>query len=257
MLRTERLENIELFILDRPEAGNSISAELTTALLEKLEALKSDNNLHALIITGAGDKFFCTGGDIKQYRSIKDKESLNRHFNRTRLIMDTLEQLECPVISAINGYALGGGAELILCTDYRVAIKGAKIGWPQARLGIIPAWNGIDRLVRDCGPRVASNLMLTGKQIDAEKAKTLGLIDEVINDNDVVDAALSYAGLLAESSPLALKATKRIIKSCSKMKSEEVRKLQYDIFPDLWFSVDHKEAEKAFTEKRKPLFTGR
>ena len=257
MLRTERLENIELFILDRPEAGNSISAELTTALLEKLEALKSDNNLHALIITGAGDKFFCTGGDIKQYRSIKDKESLNRHFNRTRLIMDTLEQLECPVISAINGYALGGGAELILCTDYRVAIKGAKIGWPQARLGIIPAWNGIDRLVRDCGPRVASNLMLTGKQIDAEEAKTLGLIDEVINDNDVVDAALSYAGLLAESSPLALKATKRIIKSCSKMKSEEVRKLQYDIFPDLWFSADHKEAEKAFTEKRKPLFTGR
>ena len=257
MLRTERLENIELFILDRPEAGNSISAELTTALLEKLEALKSDNNLHALIITGAGDKFFCTGGDIKQYRSIKDKENLNRHFNRTRLIMDTLEQLECPVISAINGYALGGGAELILCTDYRVAIKGAKIGWPQARLGIIPAWNGIDRLVRDCGPRVASNLMLTGKQIDAEKAKTLGLIDEVINDNDVVDAALSYAGLLAESSPLALKATKRIIKSCSKMKSEEVRKLQYDIFPDLWFSADHKEAEKAFTEKRKPLFTGR
>ena len=99
--------------------------------------------------------------------------------------------------------------------------------------------------------------MLTGKQIDAEEAKTLGLIDEVINDNDVVDAALSYAGLLAESSPLALKATKRIIKSCSKMKSEEVRKLQYDIFPDLWFSADHKEAEKAFTEKRKPLFTGR
>ena len=236
MLRTERLENIELFILDRPEAGNSISAELTTALLEKLEALKSDNSLHALIITGAGKKFFCTGGDIKQYQSIQDKESLNNHFNRTRLIMDTLEELECPVISAINGYALGGGAELILCTDYRVAIEGAKIGWPQARLGIIPAWNGIDRLVRDCGPRVASNLMLTGKQIDA---------------------ALSYAGLLAESSPLALKATKRIIKSCSKMKSEEVRKLQYDIFPDLWFSADHKEAEKAFTEKRKPLFTGR
>ena len=257
MLRTERLENIELFILDRPEAGNSISAELTTALLEKLEALKSDNNLHALIITGAGKKFFCTGGDIKQYQSIKDKESLNSHFNRTRLIMDTLEELECPVISAINGYALGGGAELILCTDYRVAVKSAKIGWPQARLGIIPAWNGIDRLVRDCGPRVASNLMFTGKQIDAEEAKTLGLVDEVINDNDVVDAALSYAGLLAESSPLALKATKRIIKSCSKMKSEEVRKLQYEIFPGLWFSADHKEAEKAFTEKRKPLFSGR
>ena len=107
MLRSERLNNIELLILDRPNAGNSISSELTTALLEKLERLKSDNDLHALIITGAGDKFFCTGGDIKQYQLIKDKKGLNDHFDRTRLVMDTLEELECPVISAINGYALG------------------------------------------------------------------------------------------------------------------------------------------------------
>ena len=110
MLRSERLKNIELLILDRPDAGNSISSELTTALLEKLDRLKSDTNLHALIITGAGDKFFCTGGDIKQYQLINDKKSLNDHFDRTRLVMDTLEELECPVISAINGYALGGGA---------------------------------------------------------------------------------------------------------------------------------------------------
>ena len=103
MLRSERLKNIELLILDRPNAGNSISSELTTALLEKLERLKSDNDLHALIITGAGDKFFCTGGDIKQYQFIKDKKNLNDHFDRTRLVMDTLEELECPVISAING----------------------------------------------------------------------------------------------------------------------------------------------------------
>ena len=83
--------------------------------------------------------------------------------------MDTLEGLECPVIGAINGYALGGGAELLLCTDYRMSVKTAEIGWPQARLGIIPAWNGIDRLVRDCGPRVASKLMLSGKRIDARR----------------------------------------------------------------------------------------
>ena len=257
MLRSERLNNIELLILDRPEAGNSINAELTTALLRKLELLKLDKNLHALIITGAGEKFFCTGGDIKQYQAIKDKKSLNNHFDRTRLIMDTLEELECPVISAINGYALGGGAELILCTDYRLAVKGAKIGWPQARLGIIPAWNGIDRLVRDCGTRVASNLMFTGRQIEAEQAKILGLIDEVIGDNNIIDAALSYAKSLEGSAPLALKATKRIIKSCSRMTNENIRKLQYDIFPDLWFSADHKEAERAFAEKRKPKFSGR
>ena len=257
MLRTERIDNIELLVLDRPNAGNSIGTGLTTALLERLTLLKTDSQLHAVIITGAGDKFFCTGGDIKEYQTIKDKESLNAHFDRTRLIMDTLEGLECPVISAINGYALGGGAELLLCTDYRISVKTAEIGWPQARLGIIPAWNGIDRLVRDCGPRVASKLMLSGKRIDAKEAKRLGIIDEVIEKENIVDAAFSYARTLKDSAPLALRATKKIIKACSAKPPQEVRKLQYNIFPDLWFSDDHKEAEKAFMEKRKPIFTGK
>ena len=146
---------------------------------------------------------------------------------------------------------------MLLCTDYRMSVKTAEIGWPQATLGIIPAWNGIDRLARDCGPRVASNLMLSGKRIDAEEAKRLGIIDEVIEKENIVDAALSYAITLKDSAPLALRATKKIIKACSAKPPQEVRQLQYNIFPDLWFSEDHKEAEKAFMEKRKPIFTGR
>ena len=203
MLNIERIGNIEVLTINRPQAGNSISSDLTSALIENLERLHQDNNLHALIITGSGEKFFCTGGDIKEYREIKSPETLNYHFDRTRKAMDLIETLKCPVISAINGYALGGGAELILCTDYRIAEDHSEIGWAQSQLGIIPAWNGIDRLVRDCGPRIASNLLMTGKRISAEAAEKFRIVDIVVKTGTSMEFALEYAVTLRKSAPKA------------------------------------------------------
>ena len=254
MLNIERIGNIELLTINRPQAGNSISSDLTSALIENLERLHQDNNLHALIITGSGEKFFCTGGDIKEYREIESPETLNYHFDRTRKAMDLIETLKCPVISAINGYALGGGAELLLCTDYRIAEEHSQIGWPQSRLGIIPAWNGIDRLVRDCGPRIASNLLMTGKHISAEVAEKFRIVDIVVKTGTSLEFALEYAVTLKKSAPKAIKATKEIIAATNKYSYDEVRQKQHVIFPDLWFSKDHKEAEAAFAEKRAPIF---
>ena len=254
MLNIERIGDIEVLTINRPQAGNSISSDLTSALIENLERLHQDDNLHALIIRGSGEKFFCTGGDIKEYREIKSSETLNYHFDRTRKAMDLIETLKCPVISAINGYALGGGAELILCTDYRIAEDHSEIGWPQSQLGIIPAWNGIDRLVRDCGPRIASNLLMTGKRISAEAAEKLRIVDIVVKTNTSMEFALEYAVTLKKSAPKALKATKEVIAATSKYSYVEVRQQQHSIFPDLWFSKDHKEAEAAFAEKRPPIF---
>ena len=254
MLNIERIGDIEVLTINRPQAGNSINSDLTSALIENLERLHQDNNLHALIIRGSGKKFFCTGGDIKEYREIKSSETLNYHFDRTRKAMDLIETLKCPVISAINGYALGGGAELILCTDYRIAEDHSEIGWPQSQLGIIPAWNGIDRLVRDCGPRIASNLLMTGKRISAEAAEKLGIVDIVVKTNTSMEFALEYAVTLKKSAPKAIKATKEMIAATAKYSYDEVRQQQHAIFPDLWFSKDHKEAEAAFAEKRSPIF---
>ena len=254
MLNIERIGDIEVLTINRPQAGNSISSDLTSALIENLERLHQDNNLHALIITGSGEKFFCAGGDIKEYRGIENSETLNHHFDRTRKAMDLIETLKCPVISAINGYALGGGAELILCTDYRIAEDHSEIGWPQSQLGIIPAWNGIDRLVRDCGPRIASNLLMTGKRISAEAAEKFRIVDIVVKTNTSMEFALEYAVTLKKSAPKALKATKKIIAATGKYSYDEVRQQQHAIFPDLWFSKDHKEAEAAFAEKRPPIF---
>ena len=257
MLDIKRIGDIEVLTINRPQAGNSISSDLTSALIENLERLHKDNHLHALIITGSGDKFFCTGGDIKEYREIKTPQNLNYHFDRTRKAMDLIETLKCPVISAINGYALGGGAELILCTDYRIAESHSEIGWPQSQLGIIPAWNGIDRLVRDCGPRIASNLLMTGKRISAEAAEEFKIVDIVVETGTSMKFALEYAEVLKKSAPKSLKATKEIITATSKYSYDEVRKQQHAIFPDLWFSKDHKEAEAAFSEKRSPIFTNK
>ena len=256
MLNVERSDNIELFTINRPQAGNSISSDLTTLLLQNLERLHRDKDAHALIITGIGEKFFCTGGDIKEYRGISDIKSLNYHFDRTRQALDMIESLEFPVISAINGYALGGGAELVLCTDYRIAETNIEIGWPQSKLGIIPAWNGIDRLVRDCGVRVASNLLMTGKQISAQEAEKLQIIDIVVDNQRSIETAISYAKGLKKSAPKALRATKKIIASVAKDPWKTAREKQHNLFPELWFSKDHKEAESAFAEKRQPIFTG-
>ena len=171
--------------------------------------------------------------------------------------MDLIEALPVPVIAAVNGYALGGGGEIMLCCDHRIADERAQVGWPQSRLGIIPAWNGIDRLVRDCGPRVASRLMMTGVRIDANEAFKLGIIDYVAPAGTALERALAHGELLEAAAPMALRATKQVIKATGTMHPQEVRDLQRDVFADLWFSQDHKEAEAAFAEKRAPIFTGR
>jgi enoyl-CoA hydratase/carnithine racemase len=257
MLERERRGGVEILTINRQDAGNSISSGLTTELLAALEELPDDGSLHAVIITGAGDKFFCTGGDVKEYRTIETTEALNSHFDRTRRAMDLIEALPVPVIAAVNGYALGGGGEILLCCDHRIADERAQIGWPQSRLGIIPAWNGIDRLVRDCGPRVASRLMTTGVRISAQQALEHGIVDQIAKPGASLDDALAHAAILEAAAPMALRFTKQVIKATGSQSPEAVRELQREGFATLWFSDDHKEAEAAFAEKRAPVFKGR
>ena len=257
MLNRLRQDGVEILTIDRQDAGNSISSGLTTELLAALEQLANDTALHAVVITGAGDKFFCTGGDVKEYRTIETPEALNAHFDRTRQAMDLIEALPVPVIVAVNGYALGGGGEILLCCDHRIADERAQIGWPQSRLGIIPAWNGIDRLVRDCGPRVASRLMTTGVRITAREALDLGIVDQLAAPGEALKDALAHADLLRAAAPMALRFTKQVIKATGTQSPQAVRELQRAGFANLWFSADHKEAEAAFAEKRAPVFKSR
>ena len=257
VLRVERRGRAALLTLHRPGAGNAISAEVTAALNAALDDLEGDGDLAAVVITGAGDRFFSSGGDIKQYRELVTRDQLNAAFERPRRLMDRLEALPVPVIAAVNGIALGGGAELMLACDLRLATPGAGIGFPYVRLGLIPGWHGAERLVRVCGYAGAMHLLMTGDTVDAEEALRLGLVGRICHDEPVVDAALALAGRLAESAPLSLAATKRVLQATARLPADAARGIAVDAFADLWLSEDHREAEAAFTAKRAPRFKGK
>ena len=257
VLRVERRGAAALLTIERPHAGNAISAEVTAALDEALDDLQSERALVAIVITGAGDKFFSAGGDIKQYRELVTRDQLQSAFERPRRLLDRLEALPLPVIAAVNGIAMGGGAELMLACDMRLAAPTATIGFPYVRLGLIPGWHGSERLTRTCGYANAMHLLATGDTVDAEEARRLGLINRICDGVPVVDAALALVEKLAGGAPLSLAAIKRVLLGTCRLPREQARDLAESAFADLWLSDDHREAEAAFAAKRRPVFKGK
>ena len=252
----ERVGSALVATIDRESSGNAISREVVAGLAESVRAAEAAEGISALIITGRGAKFFAAGGDLKQYRDIGTREKLATAFARPRALMDAIEALPIPVIAAVNGYALGGGAELALAADLRIASRNARIGFPYVKLGLIAGWDGMERLARCCGYGHAMHLLLTGEAIDADRAERIGLVSEVVSDN-ALDAALSHAERFAECAPKALHAAKITLRRAFSESPESARDKARAWFADLWVSDDHREAEAAFVEKRRPKFTGR
>ena len=253
---TERQGNCLIATLNRPGDGNAISLAVARELAAVVATCASDRSLRALVITGAGPRFFCTGGDVKAYARVNTAEELNQVFDLIRNLLDAIETLHCPVIAAINGYAIGGGAELVLACDLRVMDAGAQIGFPQSRLGILPGWDGMARLVPLVGRGAAARLLLTGGRIDAGEAMSLGLVHEVAPSGEALTRALAMAATLAEAAPLAQAAIKAALRPICAADAASARASARDAFAQLWFSADHKEAERAFAAKRTPRFAG-
>ena len=243
--------------LNRPQAGNAISREVALALADQLRNCTSDKTLRTLVITGSGPRYFCTGGDVKAYAKLSNAEELDRVFNLMRDVCDAIEALACPVIAAINGFTVGGGAELSLACDLRIAEVSAQIGFPQSRLGIMPGWDGTERLVRTVGRASAAKLLFSGKRVSATEARELRLVDEAVPDGHALKRALELAATFAETAPLSLGAIKAALRDAgSAQPAETLRTHARGAFARLWFTEDHKEAERAFEEKRAPVFTG-
>lgn len=259
IVRRERLGQALVLTIDREEAGNALSAETAAAIGDAIEPLTcgSDDRTRCVILTGAGRKFFCAGGDIKRYRTLRTAADLESVFSGPRRLMSALEDLPVPVIVAVNGYALGGGAELMLAGDLRIAEDSAQIGFPQTRLNIIPGWHGIQRLARDIGHARAMKLLLTGERLSAEAALELGLIHAVVASGKGLETALEWAESLEACGPLALGGAKRVLHSVSRQPDQDSRAIADEVLSELWLSEDHREAEAAFEEKRQPVFKGR
>ena len=251
--REERVGGALLLSLDRTAAGNALDEATIAALRARLEAAASDLTLRCVILAGTG-RFFCAGGDLKAYRALVTREELERVFGAARLLLDAIEASPLPVIAAIDGYALGGGAELALACDLRVAGAGAIIGFPQLRLGIIPGWDGLERLAALVGRGTTMRLLLTGERLSAEAALREGLVD--IAAADARGAALDIAAALEGAAPLAIRGMKEALRAMGRPRAE-ARLVAANVFARLWFTEDHREAETAFAEKREAAFHGR
>lgn len=253
----EQRERVGLVTINRPQSQNSISIETMHEMGHLLDQVEKDTDLRALVITGAGDTAFVAGGDLKDFRSLDSFQAGRRMSLYMQGILNRFEELDQPVIAAINGYAFGGGCELAVACDFRIAAEGAQLGFRQVRFGIMTGWGGAQRLLRLVGRSKALELLLTGDIVTAQEALKIGLVDRVAPAGGVLEAALELAGRIAQNPPLALANIKRAIVKGWEMPMRAAMEYEAELFAATWDSEDHREAEQAFAEKRPPKFKGR
>ncbi|HET7579872.1 MAG TPA: enoyl-CoA hydratase-related protein [Bacillales bacterium] len=243
---------IGVIIIDSPPV-NALDKELLTALSDVLDGIGDE--VGAVIVTGAGDKAFVAGADIKEFPELKGEagESLCR---RGQAIFQKLADLNQPTIAAVDGYALGGGLELALACDFRVATKKSHLGLPETSLGVIPGYGGTQRLARLIGPGKAKQMIFSAEPLDAEEAYRVGLV-EVLVESGAMEGAKEWAEKILKRGPLAVQAAKRAVNGGLETTLEEGLKLEAQQFGAACNTEDKNEGVAAFFEKRKPKFQGK
>ncbi|HSV84442.1 MAG TPA: enoyl-CoA hydratase-related protein [Ramlibacter sp.] len=248
-------DGIALVTLDRPEAMNSIDPESNEQLLAAWEEVSRNEHIRALVVTGAGERAFCTGADLK--KTMPPAESAARQLYGARALNFGSLQTHKPVIAAINGYALGGGLELALLADLRICSDNAQFGLPEVRVGSIPGAGGTQRLIRAVGQSDAMWMLLTGERIDAQEALRIGLVSKVVPLSGLLDSAMGLARAIAANAPLALTAVKRLALTGRELPLASGLELERQAFGLLRDTDDRLEGRRAFAEKRAPVFRGR
>jgi len=255
VLLIEKLEGrVALLTFNRPEKMNALNLEVRTALFEALDALRDDDEVRVVVLTGAGEKAFIAGADIGEFKDAGAVEQY-RSMQRTN-IYSAMEDFPKPIIAMINGYCLGGGCELSMACDIRVASTRARLGQPEINLGIIPGGGGTQRLPRLVGEGQANRLIMTGEMISAEEAERIGLVEKTFEPEELRDATLEMARTIASRSPIALQAAKESVLVARRMPMDEGLKFERAWFGLLFSTEDKNEGVDAFLNKRSPEFKG-
>lgn len=249
-------DGVAVLTIDRPEKLNALDNEVLLELADRVDQALEDEDVLAIVITGAGPKSFVAGADIGMLaeQGVLDGRE-NSHLGQQ--VFHDIENCMLPVIAAVNGFALGGGCELALACDFRYAATNAIFGLPEVSLGIIPGYGGTQRLPRLIGPGAALELILTGNKIDAQEALRLGLVNKVVEPEALLDACKETARTIAARGPLAVRMAKEVVRRGADMTIEEGLSLEADLFGMLSSTEDMREGMRAFLEKRKPQFRGR
>ncbi|HEX8493010.1 MAG TPA: enoyl-CoA hydratase-related protein [Pyrinomonadaceae bacterium] len=254
-LLVERRGRVTIITINRPEKRNALNIQTRAEGAAVLDELRDDETVGVVIFTGAGDKAFIAGADIAEFAG---RTALTqRDVMLGRSLFTAIDTFPKPVIAMVNGYCLGGGCELALACDMRIASETASFGQPEINLGIIPGGGGTQRLTRLVGEGKAMEMILTGDIIDAKTAFALGLVNMVVPAEDLEAKTMEIANRISEKSPIALRMAKEAVRIASRSNLDEGLRREVDLFALCFSSEDKDEGVRAFLEKRKPAFKGK
>ena len=251
----ERKGAVGVIRLNRPDKLNALNMKLGHEVGAALGEFEADEAVRAVVVTGTGDRAFAAGADIQEFAG-KSPKDMWRDFGPSSMY-NVVGRFPKPIIAAINGFALGGGCELAMACDIRIASEKAQLGQPEINLGIIPGGGGTQRLPRLVGLGKAMEMILTGDRIDARTAKDLGLVDEVVPPEELEKRALELASRIAEKAPVAVRLAKEAVKASARLPMEQGLERELDLISIAFSTEDKEEGVRAFLGKRPPQWKGR
>ena len=254
-LRLDRQGRVAIITINRPDKRNALNIKTREEGAALLDQLREDDSVGVVVFTGAGDKAFIAGADIGEFAG--RTAITQRDVMTSRSLFTAIDMFPKPVIAMINGYCLGGGCELALACDIRIASENASFGQPEINLGIIPGGGGTQRLTRLVGEGKAMEMILTGEIIDARTAFAIGLVNHVVPADQLQAKTLEMANRMAEKSPVALQLAKEAVKLASKSNLDEGLRREVDLFALCFSTEDKNEGVSAFLEKRKAVWKGK
>jgi enoyl-CoA hydratase len=254
-VHVERDGAVAIVTLNRPKAMNAFNTEQLRALLDAVQQLSGDRSVRAVVLTGEGTRAFAAGADITEMSGKRPSEA-KRFGDLGHAIGKAIGAAPQPWIAAVNGYALGGGCEMALACDIRIASDRAQLGQPEVTLGIPAGWGGTQRLPRLVGPGIASEMLLTGRRLQADEALRIGLVSAVYPAEELMEKALEMARTIASNSPAAVTASKQAIRLAFDLPLADGLAYEAQMFALAFDTHDQKEGMAAFAEKRRAEFTG-